>query len=171
VSSQCERRIGETEFNALVAPLLGLPVTRPWRGGGSALMLELGVLSEERSVLNSGRVAAGGPSLRGVASVMVEWSWRVERVRSIAFGSWSTDLRMNNGIAALRGHVVEVVALAGRLPELTLRLSGGLWVQSFNTSEGQPAWTIFLPDESWLTTVGGHVVHNTQNQSSGAPSP
>ena len=169
MSSQFERRIDGTEFRTLITPVLGLPITRPWRGSGSALMLELGALREE-APYSSGDQAAGPPSLRGVASVMVEWSWRVERARSIAFGSWSSELRITNGVATLRGHVVEAIALTGRLPELQLQLSGGLWVQSCNTSEGQPAWTIFLPDESWLTTVGGYVVHNTQNQNSRAPS-
>jgi hypothetical protein len=51
----------------------------------------------------------------------------------------------------------------GRLPELVIALSGGLWVHAFNTAEGQPQWTVFLPDESWLRVDGGRLVHNTQN--------
>ena len=52
--------------------------------------------------------------------------------------------------------------------ELTLTPSDGLWLQSFNASEGQPQWTVFLPDQSWVTVVGGHLAHNTQTQAPAA---
>ena len=71
---------------------------------------------------------------------------------------------MTNGVARLMRHRVEHVDVVGHLPELRLTLSERRWVQAFNTSEGQPKWTVFLPDRSWLTVIGGHLVHNTQNQ-------
>jgi hypothetical protein len=95
---------------------------------------------------------------------MIDWSWRVERARSIAFGSWSTEQRMTNGVTRLMRHHVEHLDVVGHLPELRLTLSERLWIQAFNTSEGQPEWTVFLPDQSWLTVIGGHLAHNTQNQ-------
>jgi hypothetical protein len=97
---------------------------------------------------------------------MIQWSWRVERARSIAFGSWSTERRMTNGVSRLIGRRVEAIDIVGRLPEILLQLSDGLWLQTFNTSDGQPEWTVFLPDASWVAVVAGHVVHNTQNQTS-----
>ena len=161
--SPFDRRIAKPTFVALVEPLLGLPISRPWRGYGSTLFLELGTLRDE-PLSPSPRRPKGAVSQKGKATVMIDWSWRVERARSIAFGSWSTERRMTSGVAKLLDHHVETIDVVGRLPELTLTLSDHLWVQAFNTSEGQPEWTVFLPDRSWLTVVGGHLVHNTQNQ-------
>ena len=97
---------------------------------------------------------------------MLEWSWRVERARSIEAGSWSTDRRIDAAVARLRGPRVSTLAVVGRLPELLLGLSDGRWVHSFMTAEGQPAWTLFLPDGSWLTVERGRIVHDVQNQQS-----
>ncbi len=98
---------------------------------------------------------------------MLDWSWRVERARSIEAGSWSTDRRINATVAKLRGPRVTEVAVTGQLPELVLQLSDGRWVHSFMTAEGQPEWTLFLPDGSWLTVKGGRIIHDVQNQELG----
>ena len=81
---------------------------------------------------------------------MIEWSWRVERLRSIAFGSWSGDRKMTLGIEKLVDHVVEDITLDGRLPEISIKLSGGFWIHSFMTAEGKPEWNLKLKDGSWL---------------------
>lgn len=65
---------------------------------------------------------------------------------------------MTNGITSLEGSVVEDITLACRLPELSIQLSKGQWLHSFMTSEGQPEWTVFLPDRSWLTVMNGKLV-------------
>jgi hypothetical protein len=72
---------------------------------------------------------------------------------------------MTNGVSRLMRHHIERFDVVGHLPELRLTLSEKLLIQAFNTSEGQPEWTVFLPDQSWLTVVGGRLAHNTQNQS------
>jgi hypothetical protein len=138
-------------------------VSRPWRGYGSALFLELGALREVRHHPDR------PPSLEGEGTVMIQWSWRVERPRSIAFGSWSTDRKMDHGIARLGGRDATGITVEGRLPELVVTLSGGLWVHAFSTVEGQPQWTVFLPDQSWITVSGGVLVRNTQNVPSPEP--
>ena len=71
---------------------------------------------------------------------MVEWSWRVESSRSVQFGSWSGNLKMDNGIRTLIGRSVEEISLVGRLPELYIHLSAGRWVHTFMTREGGPEW-------------------------------
>ena len=142
-------RITDADFERLTAPLLGLPITHPWRGYGSALFLELGPLKRVR------RVRRAGHSLKGLASVMIESSWRVERRRSIDFGDWSTDRKVDSGIRDLKRAKVESVQVEGRLPELCLALSDGRRVRSFMSSNGQPRWVLFLPDESWLCVSAG----------------
>lgn len=143
--------ISHMEFASLIHPLVNLRVSRPWRGYGSALFLELGRLHKEP-------LARGKEySLKGQATVMIQWSWRIERQGSIVLGSWSGERKMTNGIAQLKDRVVTAIALEGRLPELNLALSDGLWVHSFMTHEGQPEWTIFLFDGSWVGISRGRL--------------
>ena len=94
---------------------------------------------------------------------MLQWSWRIESARAIRLGSWSGERRITNGVQALAGRRVVDVSVTGRLPELVVSLSDGLWVHSFMTAEGQPEWTVFLPDGSWLHVVRGRLAHDTQN--------
>lgn len=153
-------------FAELVRPALGLVLSHAWRGHGSALFLELGRLRhsvEERRDHPRGSV----PQPMGAYGVMIQWSWRVERARSIQFGSWSNERRLMAGIPALAGTRLEAAALVGRLPELQLALSDRRWLQSFMTSDGQPEWTFFLCDGSWLTVERGRVVHDVQHRRPG----
>lgn len=135
------------EFHRLTRPLVGKPVSSTWRGHGSALFLELGRL----------HTSPRWTGEKGDATVMVQWSWRVEGPRSVRFGSWSLDRKMNHGIRGLRGRTVLDVALAGRIPELVITLSGRVWVQSFTTVEGQPQWTLFFGEGDWCRVVRGRL--------------
>ena len=94
---------------------------------------------------------------------MIEWSWRIERARSIEVGSWSTDRRIDGAIPRLIGPKVSEISVAGRLPELVVALSDDRWVHSFMTTGGQPEWTLFLPDGSWLTVESGRLTHDTHD--------
>lgn len=95
--------------------------------------------------------------MRGRGTVMLEWSWRVEGPRSIRFGSWSSDRKLSNGLVRLRGQRVIGICLEGRLPEIVVALSRRTWVHSFSTVEGQPDWTLFLPNGECVSVVGGRV--------------
>jgi hypothetical protein len=94
---------------------------------------------------------------------MIEWSWRVEKPRSIQSGSWSSERRITAGVRALKGRRIADLTVEGRLPELNLRLDAGVWVHSFATAEGQPQWTLFLRNGSWITVERGRLVHDQQN--------
>jgi hypothetical protein len=85
-------------------------------------------------------------------------------LRSIDFGSWSDEPRIRTGIARLIGLSVASVGVAGRLPELVVGLSDRRWVHSFMTAEGQPEWTLFLPDGSCLTVERGSVILDVRNR-------
>ncbi|MCM2476917.1 hypothetical protein HGO38_26055 [Rhizobium sp. CG5] len=74
---------------------------------------------------------------------MIEWSWRIESEAAILCGSWSDEEGWDKVCNSLIGRKVQDVSLFGRLPELSIALTGGLYVASFMTAEGQPAWTIF----------------------------
>lgn len=117
--------------------LLALPLGAVWRGHGSTLFLEIGELR------GSTRRDGSPAHPRGRYSVMLEWSWRIEDERSILAGSWSPEDEWPPVLGQLEGRRVENVAMFGRLPELSLELSGDRHVVSFMTANGQPAWTIF----------------------------
>jgi|SRR5581483_135726 len=148
------------QFHLLTRPLIGLPVSRPWRGYGSAIFLELGKLVEENWKKPDG---ACRTTSKGEAGVMIEWSWRVEKPQSIWFGSWSGNRKITNNLSVLQGHSVVDITVEGRLPELVIRLSGGIWVHSFTTVEGQPQWCLFLRDHhnsnsEWVISRRGRLV-------------
>ena len=137
------------EFITLTRPLIGLPVSHAWRGYGSALFLEFGALTPP---------GPRGHNPKGEATLMVEWSWRVESSRTVQFGSWSGNRKMDNGIASLKRRKLMEISLVGRLPEVYIQLSKDRWVHTFMTREGQPEWTVFLQDRSWITFSRGRIV-------------
>ncbi len=116
--------------------LVSQRISHVWRGHGSALFLELGQLSPA-----SRRDGTSGNG-SGEYTVMIEWSWRIENENAIVCGSWSDEGEWERHFQSLVGRNLEEVCLSGRLPELAISVSGNLYVCSFMTSEGQPAWSI-----------------------------
>lgn len=147
------RHVSRATFGELVKPLLGRKVTRVWTGHLATVFLELGRLRRYRR----GKVE----SLKGQASVMIEWEWRVESQRAIRFGAASSTRRMESQLQTLVGRRVLGMTTRGRLPELSVELSGGLWMNSFALAERQPSWAVFLTDGSWLCVERGTLRHQS----------
>jgi hypothetical protein len=141
------------QFRALTRPLIGMPVSHTWRGAGSAIFLELGELTRHTRTYRTREWV----QTEGEVTLMLEWSWRVESPRTIQFGSLSRNPRITRGVAALQGHTIVDVELEGRLPELVLTLDRGRWLHTFMTAEGQPAWSLRMPDQAWIGVNRGHV--------------
>ena len=122
----------------LLQSILGLPVSQVWRGHGSAIFLDFGSLSpvstKQRRPIR----------LHGEATLMIEWSWRIERPRSILCGSWSDERRWAKAFNQLLNSTVTEVQCFARLPEISVGLSNGLHVVSLMTAEGQPSWALIL---------------------------
>lgn len=150
-----KRSNARTAFDELTRSFIGLQLSRPWRGCGSALFAEVGPLSLTYPHSNHSKAERG---------LEFSWSWRVESERSILFGSSRTDCRINQGIKSMESLVIESIYLCGRLPELHVQLSTGRWLCSFAACESQPDWTVFLPDGSWLTVRRGRVVRERNKQ-------
>ena len=87
-------------------------VSSVWNGYGSALFVEFGALATMRRP----RRKASRPS--GELSLMIEWSWRIERPRSILGGSWSSEKRWPGMFQKLNGATVAEVELFGAIPEI-----------------------------------------------------
>lgn len=138
--------ISAGEFQNLTRCLVGLPVSHAWRGYGSAVFFEFGELRRD-----------GRRQAKGEATAMIEWSWRVEKPRSVMFGSFSGERKIAHGLQSLVGREVLEATVEGRLPELVIRLSDGLWIHSFTTVEGHPGWTLFLPGDICLSSSLGRL--------------
>jgi hypothetical protein len=130
------QRIAKNEINGVLASLIGLPISRVWRGYGSAVFFELGALRPYKN-------RKGTDSPQGDVSLMIEWSWRVEKARSIWFGAFSSQKTIDSRLPQLVGRTVIAASFAGRLPEISLELSDGLWFSSFMCAQGQQEWVIF----------------------------
>ena len=126
----------------------GMPVAHVWRGGGSALFVELGALTQQAR-------QDGTPSEpAGEIELMIEWSWRIEDERSIVCGSWSDEALWRPSFDRLLGCTVTGLTTFGRLPEVVLSLSGGLHVASFMTADGDPEWALFDRRGPEVLTIG-----------------
>ena len=139
-------------FDRYRKALKAQPLSAVWRGYGSTIFLEFGDLRpgvrRDGSARNS----------KGDYTVMIEWSWRVEEEHAILCGSWSDEQGWQEVFKSLVGRRVENIALHGRLPELSVALSGGIHIASFMTAEGQPAWTIFNDASHFISVENGKVV-------------
>jgi hypothetical protein len=144
-------RISRQRFATLTEAASGLDVGHTWRGYGSAIFLEIGRLRQGKRANNP----------RGEFSIMLEWSWRVESSRRIVFGSWSGDRKIAAGLRSLVGRAVARMSVEGRLPELVVELAGPRRVHSFMIAEGQPRWTVFLPDDSWVMVERGVLIRKS----------
>ncbi len=152
-------RLGRPAFAERVAGAVGLEVSHTWQGYGSAIFLEFGRLRRVKQENNP----------RGEYSIMIEWSWRVESPRSVEFGSWSRDRKIATGLASLKGHTVAAITVEGRLPELVIELSGGRWIHSFMTAQGQPCWVVFRPDGTWICVERGGLVWERESPGTNSP--
>ena len=110
-------KLSNDEVRSFVAPYIGKVIRSVRQGHGSAIFLEVEDLT-----------------------IMVEWSWRVEKGNEIAFGSWSDDSFFPALLSELNGKFIQDISFQARLPELVLELSDNTWLCSFSTVEGDPEW-------------------------------
>lgn len=137
------------EFRRLVQPLIGLPVSLPWKGYGSAIFLELGVLAPLASPRQNHNM--------GEAGITVYWDWRVEFETKILFGSSDSGPQITKGISHLQGEKVESLAVEGQVPELVVGFSMGLRLRSMRMGCDHPQWAIRLPDGNYVGARNGQL--------------
>ncbi|WP_139069775.1 hypothetical protein [Tardiphaga robiniae] len=138
---------GVTVLQTFRDAMIGLPLSHVWRGGGSAIFLQFGRLTPRTR--HSGE--AGNPT--GELGLMIQWSWRIENTASILCGSWSEEHLWAPAFDLLRNKVVVDLSVVGRLPEIVIALTEGLYVSSFMTAEGDPQWAVFDRRDSALRTL------------------
>lgn len=136
-------------FEVFVESLIDLPVSHIWRGYGSALFLEFGKLTPR--VLKTGRKLRNDSGEMGLS---ITWSWRIENENSIVAGSWSEDSEWSKYFEQFLGSRVASASLFGRLPEIELRFSNGMYLCSMMTAEGDPSWSISNRRAGIIESVG-----------------
>lgn len=135
-----------SKFAPFKEAIIGQRITHVWRGHGSTLFIEFGRLTQRTK-----RDGTPGQP-HGEITLMVEWSWRIEKLRSIVGGSWSTERRWSSMLKKFIGATVEDIELFGEIPEVRLSLSNGYRLLSFMTAEGQPGWAL-ISQQSQLGTL------------------
>ena len=147
------------QFQAITRTLIGLRISRAWRSDGSIVYFELGQLSPHHYTRKDGSILT---RYYGEASIYLELGWRVERLRSIFFGSSSSRKRIDNCLKKMEGLEVMDISIQGRLPELVVQLSDGFWLQSFSSDEGQPEWDLRFGEDAskgkYLESKNGKIV-------------
>ncbi len=142
-----EAAIPAGEFHAHVQPLLGLPVSLPWKGYGSAIFLELG----EMTPVQSKRLHYA----KGQACISVKWDWRVQTDTSVLYGSSNSGPQIASNIVALQGTTVHSISVFGQVPELVVEFANGLSLRSMVMVTGDPEWSIRLPDKRYIYARDG----------------
>lgn len=137
-----------SEANLLIQPLIGMPVSLAWKGYGSAVFLELGLLapadsSRQRSM--------------GEAGITIEWDWRIEEGATVKYGSSNNRPTIKRGIESLHGVLIETIAIRGQVPELFIQFSNNQRLMTAVMITGDPEWSIRLADENWITCADGIV--------------
>ncbi len=145
-----EMKMHQEAFIDLVKPLVGMTISRPWRGYGSAVFLELGYLSC--------RTVRGRELKYGEASIDIQWDWRIESDFKVVCGSYNSAPDIESHIGELLGMSIAVITTIGQPPELTVELSNGLRLRSMAMVTGDPQWAIKLKDGTWLSCVRGSLV-------------
>jgi hypothetical protein len=139
------------EFQTLVQPLIGLVVSRPWKGYGSAIFFELGEVTSVSSP--SGRRSRNV----GEAGISVEWDWRVEDRTTVLYGSSNSRPKILSGILSLQGTTIEKLSVVGQVPELVVHFSNGHRLCSMIMVSGNPDWHVKLSDGRYVYAKDGHL--------------
>jgi hypothetical protein len=137
------------DANIRLNSLVNLPVSLPWKGHGSAIFLELGVLTS----------TAGQRRKRekGEANIYVGWDWRIEEGAKVLFGSSNSRPVIEDGISILCGVRIDDLLIQGDVPELLIRFSNGYRLISAAMCDDGSEWSIHLPDDSWMSSDEGVV--------------
>lgn len=140
-------RLAPAQFEDLTQPLIGLPVSLSWKGYGSAIFFELGVLSpatSQRARRDSGQ-----------ACIAVQWDWRVEAQGAVLYGSSNSGPEIQASIQSLQRETIESISVVGDVPELIVRFSNGHCLRSMVMGTGDPEWVIKTFDGRWIYVEAG----------------
>lgn len=149
VPTMPKKSLSRESFDAVVHPLMGLTVSLPWKGYGSAIYLELGAVTSP----NSRTIHPTGE-----AAIELNWDWRVEGDGAVLYGSSNSRPDIEDGISRLNGAAITRIDLVGDVAELVVKFSNGQLLRSMVMVSGDPEWSIRLPDGQYLQWRSGSLV-------------
>ncbi|MFD2262977.1 hypothetical protein ACFSM5_08770 [Lacibacterium aquatile] len=120
----------------LIKNLIQMPLNHVWRGHGSALFLEFGLL--EPVLLRNGK--QGHP--RGEMSVHPGTDWRFEQAGRVVCAAYGNEDHWHKTWASLIGQRLVAIDIGNSIPDLTLSFENGTRLRSFVLTEEPPAWTL-----------------------------
>lgn len=141
------------DFPELVEPLIDLPISRPWKGYGSAIFFELGKLTPQLTSYGKRRKAY----FKGQAGISIYWDWRVGNGTRVIFGSSDSGPEIADGMKELQNLTISNITLDKELLEITVRFSNGNFLKSMTMTKGYPQWSIRLSDEKYLGVKNGQL--------------
>jgi hypothetical protein len=112
-------------------------VSYSWFGDYSALYLEIGDLKEQFKKDGTKR-----DHPIGAITLYTGFGWRIEGPRSIIGGSESAKSNQKQLANKLIKSTITSIETIGRISELSIGFSNGVYLSTFNASKGQPDWTI-----------------------------
>jgi len=136
------------QANQKIQNLIGLPVSRPWKGYGSAIFLELGALVQSPSGQRRTRH-------KGEACIHLDWDWRCEAGSAVVFGSSNSSPAIERGIQTLQGAKVVGIAINGKVPEVSIEFSNGYRLISAAMLPDGSEWSVRLGGEIYLSVKKG----------------
>jgi hypothetical protein len=130
-----------SDFLTRASALIGLPISRAWKGYGSTVFLELGELL----------LSEAHPKGVSQACISIDWDWRTESESKIICGSSNSGPEIANHLAMFEGETVKELVLDGSPRELNLVISSGLRLRSMSMVTGSPQWAIRFSDGIWFS--------------------
>jgi hypothetical protein len=129
--------------------LIGLPVSLPWTGYGTAIFLELGKLKRKKSIRRNYEV--------GEACIHVSWDWRLEKGTQVLFGSSNSLPFINDGIKTLKGNIIEYIKIIGLVREIEIGFSDNSILKSMIMIDDDPEWSIKIKNGKYIYPKDGNL--------------
>ena len=142
------KKLSQEEVENSIASLIGLPISKPWQGYGSAVFFELGKLKTETT-------DRGKRYGVGQASIRIEWDWRVKDSRSILYGSSNSYPEIGKGLVDLQSVRIQSIEFENDVLDIRVKLSNGQTIQSATMTTGQPQWSLRLEDGNYIFPKAG----------------
>ena len=131
--------IAEEKAVEFIQAVVGKKVTHIWRGYGTAIFIEVGVLTKDDSENN--------PS--GEFTIAIEGTWRLEEKDKVIYGADNDDVTLTKSIKCLEDLEVTNIKFFGRLKEIEIEFDNSIYLSSFAMNSGELEWSV-RSNKTWL---------------------
>ncbi len=125
-------------FHQIAHALRGARISYVWRGYGSALFVECGLLSESQVRRKDG--SSGNP--KGRWSIGLDCDWRIEAESRVLCGSHDEEATWATTLGGLVEDEIASVEMFGDVAELRVTLQSGKQLLTFALDHSGPEWSL-----------------------------